>query len=177
MISCCCVCLPLFGKHGYSSDLIFPPDLLGFWDPRGRFLSYLSGKGSSSWSIPTWVGLGHVWNTYLDRFFSVAIPTQVWVPETNTPSWWDCCQLLPGQVQLKNLLSLDVSWDLQDTVWGSKILGACLSDGMLGNAWSNNQPNFGCLTSNNILIVLVPRGTVANGNACPLLLCNFAAHC
>ena len=110
-------------------------------------------------------------------FPPVAIPTQVWVPETNTPSRRDCCQLVPGQFRLHDLLSFSVSWYLQDVVRGLRILGACLCDGMLGNAWSNNQPNFGCLVSNNIWIVLVCRGTVANGNSCPLLLWSLAAHC
>ena len=69
MISCCCVCLPLFVKHDYSSDLLFPPYLLGFWDPCGRFLSRLSWKGSSLWPIPTWVGFVHVGNTFPGRIF------------------------------------------------------------------------------------------------------------
>ena len=92
----------------------------------------------------------HVGNTYLGRFIPVAIPSQVRVPETNTPSWQDCCQLVTGQVQLHDLIKFDVSLDLQDVVWGSRIMGACLCDGLLGNAWSNNQPILGCLASNNI---------------------------
>ena len=144
---------------------------------RGRFLSRLSGKGSSSWSWPTWVGFVHVGNTYLCRFFPVAIPTQVPVPETITPSWRDCCQIVPGQVWLHELLSFTVSWDLQDVVQGSRIPGACLCDGMLGYAWSNNHPIFGCLASNNIWIGLARRGTVSNENACPFILCTLAAHC
>ena len=59
----------------------------------------------------------------------------------------------------------------------SRIPGACLCDGMLGNAWSNNQPNFGCLAYNIILIYLARRGTVADENACPFILCDLAAHC
>ena len=57
---------------------------MGLWDPRGRFLSRLSGKGSSSWLIPTWVGFVYVGNTYLGRLNSMAVPTQVRVPETNS---------------------------------------------------------------------------------------------
>ena len=63
--------------------MLFPPDLLGFWDPLERFLSRPSWKGSSSWPIPTWVGFVHVGNNYLGRVSPVAIPTQVRVPETN----------------------------------------------------------------------------------------------
>ena len=62
------------------------------------FSSCLSGKYSSTWLIPTGVGKVYVRNAYLGRFSPVAIPTQVQVPETNTPSWRDCCQLVPGQV-------------------------------------------------------------------------------
>ena len=82
-------------------------------------------------------------------------------------------RLVPGQVWLHDLLSSTVSWDLLDFVRGLRILGSCLCDGILGNAWSNSQPNFGCLVSNNNWIVLVCCGTIGNGNACTLLLCNF----
>ena len=131
--------------------------------PCGR---YPLGWVLCTWEISTSVG-----------FFPVAIPSQVWVPETNTPSWRYCCQLVPGKVRLHNLLSSAVSWYILDVVRGVRILGACLCDGMLGNAWSNSQPNFGCLVSNNIWIVLDRCGTVANGNACPFILCALSAHC
>ena len=62
--------------------MLFPQELLGFWDPRGRFLSRLSGKSSSSWWILTWGGFVHVGNTYLGVFILVAISTQFRAPET-----------------------------------------------------------------------------------------------
>ena len=142
---------------------VFFPVYQGRVFPRGQ---YPLGWVLCTWEIPTSVGC-----------FPVAIPTQVQVPETNTSSWRECCQLASRKVLLHDLLSFAVSWDLQDVVRGSRILGACICDGMLGNAWSNNQPNFGCLDSNNIWIVLVSCGTVANGNACPFILCDLAAHC
>ena len=107
----------------------------------------------------------------------MAIPFLVIVSETKTISWWDCCQILPGKIRLHELPSFDFSLDLLDDVQASRIPAACLCDGILGYAWSNNLPNFGCPDSNNIGINLACSGTVANENACPLLLCALDARC
>ena len=85
---------------------------------RGRVLHrgwYPLGWVLCTWEIPTSVG-----------FPPVAIPTQVRVPETNTPSWRDCYYLLTGQFRLKDLLLFAIYWDLLDVVQGLRILGACL---------------------------------------------------
>ena len=73
-----------------------------------------------------------------------------------------------------NLTSLE---NFQDEVQVSIIMGACLCSERRGNAWSNTQPNSGCLASNNIGIDLVCHVNVANRHACPSILRASAAHC
>ena len=128
-------------------------------------------------------GLFPVANTYLGGFgargkYLLRYVSSQWpyLLRTNTPSWRDCCQLLPEKVRLQKLPSFAVYWDIQDNVQVSRIPAAYLCDGMMGNAWSNNQPNFGCLASNNIRVGLARRGTLANENACPALWLHIVNH-